>query len=69
MSRSSESRIRTFVKACSWQSLGMLTTSILAFVMTGSISAAGSFAVATTVVGFVCYMLHERIWQSIAWGR
>jgi uncharacterized membrane protein len=64
-----ESRRRTFAKACSWQSLGLVTNSALAFVLTGSLTAAGGFALATTLVGFVCYLLHERVWQLIEWGR
>lgn len=64
-----ETRRRTFAKACSWQSLGLVTTSALAFILTGSLTAAGGFALATTLIGFVCYLLHERVWQLIDWGR
>ena len=42
---------------------------ILGYVATGSLSLAGGLAVASTLVGTVCYVLHERIWSCIAWGR
>jgi uncharacterized membrane protein len=64
-----ESRTRTFVKAISWQALGLLTTSVLAWLYTGSIGNALSLAGATAVSGMIFFILHERIWDHIGWGR
>lgn len=69
MSKATDSRCRTIVKALSWQLLGLFTTSAIGFIMTGSLAKAGSFAVVSAAIGFGCYIVHERIWIAIPWGR
>lgn len=64
-----ESKIRTIVKAVSWQALGLLTTSALAWLYTGSIGNALSLAATTATSGMIFFILHERIWDHIGWGR
>lgn len=64
-----ESTIRTIAKAVSWQLLGLLTMTLIGYLFTGSVAAAGSLAIVTTVIGAVCYVIHERAWNRIAWGR
>ncbi|WP_419792867.1 DUF2061 domain-containing protein, partial [Pseudomonas citronellolis] len=29
----------------------------------------GTLALVTTCVGFLCYLLYERIWAGVRWGR
>lgn len=60
---------RTIAKAASWQLLGLLTMAVIGWFFTGSLAAAGSMALVTAVCGLVCYVLHERLWNRIAWGR
>jgi uncharacterized membrane protein len=60
---------RTFLKAVTWQTLGLLTMTALGFLATGSLTIAGSLALAGAATGVVSYILHERIWNRIAWGR
>lgn len=64
-----ESPTRTIAKAVSWQTLGLFSMAVIGFFFTGSLTAAGSLAVVTTGCGAVCYVLHERVWNRISWGR
>lgn len=64
-----ESPTRTIAKAVSWQLLGLFSMTLIGYLFTGSVAAAGSLAIVTTVIGAVCYVLHERAWNRIAWGR
>lgn len=63
-----ETRKRSLVKAVSWQVWGLVTMALLGFVMTGSIRTGGQLAVFSAMIGFLCYLLHERIWSAIRWG-
>jgi len=60
---------RTLAKAISWQLLGLFSMVVIGWLFTGSLTAAGTMAVVTTICGLVCYVLHERAWNRIAWGR
>ena len=64
-----ESPARSIVKAVTWQLLGLLTMTLLAWLVTGSMTAAGGLALGAAATGFVCFILHERIWARIRWGR
>jgi len=64
-----ESPTRTIAKAVSWQLLGLLSMTLIGYLYTGSLAAAGSLALVTAIVGAVCYVLHERAWNRVAWGR
>ncbi|RLQ89161.1 DUF2061 domain-containing protein [Notoacmeibacter ruber] len=63
-----ETRKRSLVKAVSWQAWGLLMMVLLGFFFTGSISAGGQLALLSTAIGFLCYLLHERLWAAIHWG-
>ena len=63
-----ETRKRSLVKAVSWQVWGLLMMALLGFLFTGSLSTGGQLAVLSTAIGFVCYLLHERLWAAIRWG-
>lgn len=64
-----ESPRRTIAKAVSWQTLGLFSMAVIGFLFTGSVQAAGSMAIVTTACGAVSYVLHERVWNRITWGR
>ncbi|MFN3145544.1 MAG: DUF2061 domain-containing protein [Paracoccaceae bacterium] len=64
-----ETRQRTVVKALLWQVLGlgvMLGVGVLA---TGSVALGGTIALANTAVGFLTYIVYERLWSRVSWGR
>ncbi|HEY9057082.1 MAG TPA: DUF2061 domain-containing protein [Aurantimonas sp.] len=63
-----ETRVRSLVKAASWQLLGLVTMSILGFLFTGSLTSGGALAAASGLLGFFTYLAHERAWAGIRWG-
>ncbi|GAA6174632.1 DUF2061 domain-containing protein [Sulfitobacter pacificus] len=60
---------RTIVKALTWQVIGFFMMVAIGYVTTGSLNAAGGMAFIACVTGILTYVLHERIWQRISWGR
>lgn len=64
-----ETARRTLVKAITWQAIGLITMTVIGMLATGSFSAGGTLAIVTTTTGLLFYMIHERIWARISWGR
>ncbi|KQT82213.1 DUF2061 domain-containing protein [Aurantimonas sp. Leaf443] len=63
-----ESRRRSFAKALSWQALGLVSMSALGYLFTGSFASGGALALTSCAIGFLTYLVHERIWAGIGWG-
>ncbi|MEL7212768.1 MAG: DUF2061 domain-containing protein [Pseudomonadota bacterium] len=66
---SSETRTRTIVKAVLWNLMGLAVMALVGFALTGSWSVGGSMAVINAVLGLTMYILYERVWAHIRWGR
>ncbi len=64
-----ETTRRSWVKAVLWNVLGLLTMSGVGLVMTGSAAVGGAMAAINTAIGFTMYILYERVWARIGWGR
>ena len=64
-----DSARRTLLKAVIWQITGMVTMGIVGFFMTGSAVQGLGLALANTAVGTVTYILYERFWARVRWGR
>jgi uncharacterized membrane protein len=64
-----DSPLRSIVKAFTWQAMGLVTMTGLAFLLSGDIAMAGGFALSAAATGFVFFIVHERIWALIPWGR
>ena len=64
-----ETRKRTILKAVLWNALGLISMAGVGLVMTGSAALGGALALANTAVGFVAYVVYERCWARISWGR
>ncbi|PWE33848.1 hypothetical protein DDZ14_04090 [Maritimibacter sp. 55A14] len=64
-----ETRLRTVVKAIFWNLLGFALMTSVGLVMTGSVSLGGTMALVNTATGLVCYLVYERLWANIRWGR
>lgn len=64
-----DSRTRTWVKALLWNAIGLVVMSLVGFVMTGSVAVGGTMAVINTGVGLCAYVIYERIWSRVQWGR
>jgi uncharacterized membrane protein len=64
-----DSRKRAIFKALLWNLLGLATMSSVGFAYTGSAVAGGSLALVNTAIGLFGYVLYERLWAHVAWGR
>lgn len=64
-----ETRSRTLAKAVGWQLLGFGVMVLVGLVVTGSVALGGTLAALNTGLGFLCYVLYERLWSHIRWGR
>ena len=64
-----ETTRRTMAKALSWQASGLVVMTAVTYAVTGSVAEGGMVAAAGSAAGMVSYVIHERIWARIAWGR
>jgi uncharacterized membrane protein len=64
-----ETRLRSIVKAVIWNLIGLSIMAIVGLIVTGSLSDGGLMAVINTVIGFATYVLYERVWSRVVWGR
>lgn len=64
-----ETRKRSLVKALVWNTIGLLTMTLVGLAATGSVSLGGTMALINTGLGFACYLIYERVWTRITWGR
>lgn len=64
-----ETQQRTAVKAILWTLLGFLAMSAVGLAFTGSLGTGGAMALVNSLVGLATYVLYERIWARIPWGR
>ncbi|HEY8595769.1 MAG TPA: DUF2061 domain-containing protein [Devosiaceae bacterium] len=64
-----EQPLRSVVKAVTWQILGLATMTGLAYVATGNLATSGGLALSAAAVSFLFFVLHERVWAHIGWGR
>jgi len=64
-----ETRKRSLVKALVWNAIGFATMTLVGFLATGSASLGGTMAVINTALGFACYVIYERVWTRVSWGR
>jgi uncharacterized membrane protein len=64
-----ESAKRTITKAILWNLMGLLSMAGVGYAATGSLALGGGLAIANTLVGFICYVIYERVWSGIHWGR
>lgn len=65
----SESPKRSIVKSISLRVVGTLDTILISWVVTGTLSLAFSIGLVELVTKMVLYFFHERIWNSIKWGK
>ena len=64
-----ETRRRSVVKAVIWNVIGLTVMTVVGMLATGSATVGGAMALVNTGLGFVSYLIYERIWAGIAWGR
>ncbi|MGP6087107.1 DUF2061 domain-containing protein [Antarctobacter jejuensis] len=64
-----ETRARTLVKSILWTLLGLVVMVGVGFAFTGSLAVGGGMAAINAVLGFLTYLVYERVWAGIRWGR
>lgn len=64
-----ETTRRTIAKAVSWQLLGLVVMGAVGYAVTGSLGEGGLVAVIGAASGMALYVVHEKLWSRIAWGR
>lgn len=64
-----ETRKRSLVKAVIWNLMGLMMMSLVGLVATGSAAVGGAMALVNTVIGFTLYLVYERVWSRVRWGR
>lgn len=64
-----EKPLRSIVKSISWRIIGTLDTILISWVITGELALAFSIGSVELVTKMVLYFFHERIWNSIKWGK
>ena len=64
-----ETRWRSILKALTWRLGGLVTTVLVAYVVTGQAALAASIGMADTLVKIGAYYAHERLWLRIRMGR
>ena len=60
---------RAFAKALTWKVTGILSLLILSYFLTDSLHTASLLALLQFVVTFILYIIHEKLWLSVAWGK
>ena len=64
-----EKPLRSIVKSISWRIIGTLDTIIISYIITGHLTLAFKIGSVELVTKMVLYFFHERIWNSIKWGK
>ena len=64
-----ETRKRSLVKSLSWRSMGLVVTSLIAYIMTRQIDTAMQIGVVDLLFKVGVYYAHERFWTGVRWGQ
>ncbi len=49
--------------------MGLATMTLVGLIATGSAAVGGALALVNTAIGLTLYIVYERIWAGISWGR
>jgi len=60
---------RSFAKSLTWRVIALLTTFITLYALSKDINMDTMATVITNAVNFVAYYYHERVWNSVGWGK
>jgi uncharacterized membrane protein len=64
-----EKKYRSIVKTFSWRVIATLSTTIIAFLLTGELTVAVSIGAVEFFVKILLYYWHERFWNKLSFGR
>lgn len=49
--------------------MGLAIMTMVGLLATGSAAVGGALALVNTAIGLTMYVIYERIWANISWGR
>jgi len=64
-----DTKKRTLIKAILWNVIGLASMLCVGFIATGSLSVGGAMAMVNTAIGLSMYVIYERVWSRVQWGR
>lgn len=64
-----DTNTRSLVKTVTWRLTGSGATFGISWLISGDIAIAGTIAVIQIVANTLLYYVHERIWNTVKWGR
>lgn len=68
--KTSDERLsRSLIKSISWRIIGTIDTIIISYFITGELSFALSIGGIELITKMILYVVHERLWNTIKWGR
>ncbi|MEN8764329.1 MAG: DUF2061 domain-containing protein [Wenyingzhuangia sp.] len=68
-SASSDSPVRSVIKAVSWRCVGTIDTLVVSWFVVEDVATASAIASIDFVTKMILYFFHERAWNSIKWGK
>ncbi len=68
-SNSNEHLSRSILKSVSWRVIGTLDTIAISWLITGTLEFALSIGFIELITKMVLYIVHERLWNKISWGK
>jgi uncharacterized membrane protein len=63
------SKKRSLAKSLTWRIVAIVSTFVVGYFMTGSLSFAASLTLVSNLINFLLYYLHERVWLKVKWGK
>lgn len=60
---------RSVLKSISWRIIGTLDTILISYLITGTWTFALSIGAIELVTKMGLYIVHERVWNRIPWGK
>ena len=64
-----ENKKRTWIKALTWQGIGLLSMTTVNYLYLGNLSQGMGLSLLLTVQGLLTYVVHERVWARVRWGK
>jgi uncharacterized membrane protein len=69
LDKTSDNPLRSIVKSFSWRVIGTIDTILISWLITGEMSIAFSIGSIELITKMVLYFFHERVWNSVKWGK
>lgn len=64
-----ETKTRSITKTITWRIIATLITWAVAYWFTGSIAGSLALTLVAAALSMIAYYIHERVWNSVKWGK